>query len=93
MLQLGLRLAAPPPPGPPPSPGAAGFSVGRRIELTANHKGVSVVESHSRRADDGTAEGRRANRRVRLRVLSLSKVRASHLDALDKARDATGGGF
>jgi len=45
------------------------------------------------RADDGTAEGRRANRRVRLRVLSLSKVRASHLDALDKARDATGGGF
>ena len=55
LLQLGLRLAAPPPPGPPLSPGAAGFSVGRRIELTANHKGVSVVESHSRRADDGTA--------------------------------------
>ena len=29
--------------------------MGRRIELASNHKGVSVVESHSRRADDGTA--------------------------------------
>jgi chemotaxis protein MotB len=44
------------------------------------------------RGDDETAEGRRANRRVRVRVLSLSKMRAGHLEALDRAQDAAGGG-
>jgi len=44
------------------------------------------------RGDDDTAEGRRANRRVRVRVLSLSSLRASHLEALDRAESASGGG-
>jgi len=33
------------------------------------------------RAPDETADGRRRNRRVRVRVISLSKLRASHLEA------------
>lgn len=39
------------------------------------------------RADDGTAEGRQLNRRVQVRILSLSKLRATHLEAQRKARE------
>jgi chemotaxis protein MotB len=37
------------------------------------------------RGDDETPEGRRANRRVRVRILSLSKLRATHVHALERA--------
>jgi chemotaxis protein MotB len=41
------------------------------------------------RGDDKTAEGRSANRRVRVRVLSLSNLRSSHIEALDRAESAS----
>jgi len=39
------------------------------------------------RADEKTAVGRQQNRRVQLRVISLSRSRANHLEALEKRRD------
>lgn len=53
---------------------------------------IMQVASHGDRrprADDETPEGRRANRRVQLRVLSLSKVRATHMEGLE--REGRGG--
>ena len=39
------------------------------------------------RADDETLEGRRQNRRIQLRILSLSRARASHLEALEREEE------
>lgn len=48
---------------------------------------VMQIASHGDRrprADDATPEGRRANRRVQIRVLSLSNVRATHLAGVQR---------
>ncbi|MEM7309989.1 MAG: OmpA family protein [Planctomycetota bacterium] len=45
---------------------------------------VSGLGATRPRADDETVEGRRLNRRVQARILSLSKVRAAHLEAVER---------
>jgi chemotaxis protein MotB len=53
---------------------------------------IAGLGASSPRGDDETAEGRRANRRVRARILSLSKLRAGHVEALERVESTIGGG-
>jgi len=49
---------------------------------------IAGLGSELPRADNVSPGGRRLNRRVRLRVLSLSKARATHLEAAQEAENA-----
>ncbi len=50
-------------------------------ELTSELLQAATLGSTRPRADDRTPEGRRENRRVEIRVISLSKGRADHLES------------
>ncbi|MCZ6596401.1 MAG: OmpA family protein [Planctomycetota bacterium] len=47
---------------------------------------VAGLGAEHPRADDSTVEGRRLNRRVQVRILSLSKLRAAHLERRSEER-------
>lgn len=66
--------------------GFARGSAAARVLLEESHLPASLVQVASHgdrrpRADESTAVGRQENRRVQIRLLSLSRLRASHLAA------------
>ena len=78
-------------------PTAEDVSVARAAEAARHLLATSPMEpklvqvaglgSARPRSEEASPEGRRANRRVEVRILSLSKARASHLEALKRARE------
>jgi len=60
---------------------SAAASVLLRVEgLTPELVQIASLGDRSPRADDATAEGRQLNRRIQIRILSLSRLRAAYLE-------------
>ncbi len=66
---------------------AAASEMLRASDMDARMLQVAGLGSQHPRAENDSPEGRQMNRRVQIRILSLSKLRAAHIEVLRKAED------